>query len=325
MMIPKLTRAATHGFTRWTVGGAGHGATHMLPVLAELSRSAPREMDVRWCDPRPGKADAIAKRAAGSGIQAVGVQGTVEAEIEAHGADSTYVITIDSPDGMARAYQAALQRNCTAFGYFLIKFPDGGLYGFRVVVGSQDGAKKEEMAFLCSALAGVTARAGRRSVVGDRGLPEHRVAERLYRRWQADHLLQNAGKAAAGLEPESSPIEVTPDGYTTMPVVVQDSTSGWSEPRELARKVFDSLDTPVPAGDEVAIGEVGPDGIRLHRARIRVTDRRLGVGRSVALDDKALALLKAEEADRVRLEAERAIGQAKRRSISRAWPALVTD
>jgi len=66
----------------------------------------------------------------------------------------------------------------------------------------------------------------------------------------------------------------------------------------------------IAPGKDLCIGEVGPDGIRLHVARYRALDRALSVNETPVVDEGGL---------------EEALRRGKRQTISRSYPVYTTD
>jgi hypothetical protein len=233
-----------------------------------------------YVDPVPGRAVALAERATAMGIQADWMEGRVEQCLPAlrqhqHQPMTPLLLNIDRPRELATAIRQS--RGLPVLAYMMMRTPNGELLGIRVVIEADDDEGREMAATFFGQLGEVTARRGHNAIFGERGEASHMVNEPLYRAWFAKHAEENLPKVISGLEPDSALIELTADGVTTLPMQVHNSReTGWAEPTDLAREVAES-GAPLLRGEDFVVAEQGPDGVRLHLARVRKTDKALAV------------------------------------------------
>lgn len=260
-------------------GGAHRGANLNLPYLAAFNRdSTTYQVQPHYVDPVPGRAAALAERATSMGIPAAWMEGRVEQclpAIRQHLPMTPLLLNIDRPRELATAIRQS--RGLPVLAYMMIRTPNGELLGISVVIEPSDDEGRELAATFFDELGEVTARRGHNAIFGERGEANHLANEPAYRAWFARHAEANLPKIISGLEPDSALIEVTTDGWMTMPMVVHDSRlTGWAEPIDLAREVAES-GAPLLRGEDFVVAEEGPAGVRLHQARVRKTDKVLAV------------------------------------------------
>jgi len=303
------------------VGGARRGAELMQPAIQMFNEDSQRfAIAPLYVDPYPRRAMELAVRARENGIPALAAEARVEEMLQKAGENelAPLVLHVDRPLVVATALRAATNRS--VLGYMLLRMPTGELYGMRMVLCSYETELKHLGAQFFEGLGEVTARSGTSFIVGEQGRPEHLVVEPVYREWFASHMKINLAKLVAGLEPESNPFEVTPDGRRVLPLHIWDSRSGWEAPLALTARITSKPVFPVIRGGEFAVGEIGPDGVRIHRLRFRQTDGKLTLYGMILVD---VANVKAaEEQERTRRELERVL---RRNTISRMQPVFTTD
>ena len=304
------------------VGGSGRGATLLQESTLDVNRASERiSAKPVYVDPVPGRAHQLAERGIAMGIQAEHREARIEELL--NGLDrqqlAPLVMNVDQPGALAGALELSAGQPQPVLGYLLVRMPNGALYGIRFAIGADEEPIKRTAALLFGQLAEVTARSGASFVVGADGRPEHVAAESAYRHWFAQHMTANLPKAFAGIEADNNPIEVTPDGTTTWALLVRDSRTGWADPQALAADVVAHPETPIVRGEDFAIGEAGPDGIRVHRVRLRKTDGKVAVRGIAALDPESI------EAERVRRMAEEALRRAAYDTVTRTNPVYTTD
>ena len=260
-------------------GGANRGAMMNLPYIAQFNAdSTTLRMQPQYIDPVPGRAAALAERATSMGIPATWLEGRVEQCLPAlrqHQPTTPLLLNIDRPGELAKAIRQS--RGLPVLAYMMMRTPNGELLGIRVVIEAGDDEGREKAAAFFDQLGEVTARRGSNAIFGERGEASHLANESIYREWFARHSESNLPKIIAGLEPDSALIEVTRDGRTTIPMMVHDSRlTGWAQPMDLAREVTES-GAPLLRGEDFVVAEQGPDGVRLHQARVRKIDNALVV------------------------------------------------
>src|SRR5260221_395980 len=163
------------------------------------------------------------------------------------------------------------------------------------------------------------------AVLGAEGRPEHLALEAAYRQWFADHMNANLTKIVAKIRPESDPFEVTTDGQTTMPLLMRESPEGWRDTSVLAREIVEQPTDPITRGHDFTVGEIGPDGIRFHVARMRALDGKPAIHSAAVVDPKTYEAADAERQERVQREAQEALQRAERQTVSRTQPVFTTD
>lgn len=345
-------------------GGSGRGLQGLLGPISEWNgRSDRTTIKLRAVDPVPGRAFAVASEASARGITArlaeVRVQDLLAQEGDAE--RSPAYLALDDPGSDASALEVLATQRRPVLGGLLIRTPWEELIGLRWTLAANDTENKRLGARFFTKLAEVTARRGSAYVVGERGRSEHAAAEKQYRAWFGEGATMNAGRIAVGIEPEVvAPFTVTTNGRNTLPLLLRDSGPVWADPIEIAADLVTSPTTPIilVKNEEFAIGEIGPDGIRIHRVRLR-HDGRISLRGGAAVDRETLqavedhrraeavrlawearereeaarqaearareAARQAEVWEKLRPLAEAAIARAMRQSLSRQSAAFVTD
>jgi hypothetical protein len=310
-------------------GGAGQGARHLVSAIHDLNTLSDRfHIEPTYVDPVPAKAVSLVREAADAGVHAHAIEAHVEEILTDNASDNidrVVVLNLDRPASIAAALRAVAAREQEVLGYLLVATPTAELFGVRFVLRSGEGELVRQAARFFDGLAAVTARSGSTWVIGERGRPEHRATETVYRAWFADHLQANLPKLVADIEPETSPVEITRDGTTTLAAVLIESPTGWREPRVLAEEVAAEPPMPLVRGEDFAILETGPDGVRIHRVRLRVTDGRLAVFDTTGIDPAMVEEVRQREIERARIATEAIARRAERSTISRLNPAYTTD
>ena len=307
-------------------GGAGRGTKQMLPHIASFNRASQRvQIAPIIADPIPGKALEMAERFLRGGVTAEPVEAKLEEVIQGDETGNCPVIVqVDQPESLRKILKLTIGRPNPVMGYLLIKTPDYGLYGLRMVLRGGEDDRKEEASIFFEKLSHLTVRGGSKQVFGESGRPEHVTSEPLYREWFGEHMKENIGKLTVGIEPESAPFELTPDGTKTSPMFIRDNRSGWADPFAMAQDLVENhLPGPLVRGEDFIIAELGPDGLRFHTTRLRKTDGKLAVRGVVGLDPGSIR--EAEEQERIRRAVEKARRQTERQTLSRKWPVWPTD
>jgi len=298
-------------------GGAGRGARATLPAATEWSEKSERTV-IRpiYVDPVPGKARQLQMQAVDSGLDAEAYEMKIEEALTGEMAPNTAVVLqLDQPAAVEHALLVSVEYPVPVFAYSMVRTQRDQLLGLALALAAEERDLKKRAAELFKSLAALTVRSGAGAIFGDDGRVQHRQAEAVYRRLCSRHLLRNLPKLIAGLPPESNPIEATWDGQTWQGLVIR-PVAGWQQPVELARQVASDPDIPLIPGQEYTVAELGSDGIRLHRIRMRRLDGRMTVNGTAALDEAVAA----EQAERLRREAETAMQRANRQAITRTQP-----
>jgi hypothetical protein len=299
----------------------------MQPALAEFNRASTRfSLAPVYVDPVPERAAALAREGLQRGLPSRAIEARIEEVLPTLKGDKfPLIVSVDNPTAVATALEAAATGGRPVLIYFLVRMPNDELLGIRAVLREDDVEQQQLGARFFRKLAEVTARSGAAAVVGENGRPEHLALEPAYRAWFAEHMNTNMTKLVAHIEPESDPFEVTLDGKTTMSLMLKESTAGWTDPSELARAIVENPAMPVMRGKDFAVGEIGPDGIRVHVVRVRATDGKAAIDASAAVSPEAYRAADAERQEAIRRQLADTVARAERQTVSRTQPVVTTD
>ena len=324
-----LPERDTHAPARVEVltAGANRGARLMQPAIAAFNRASTRfALTPVYVDPVPERAAAVAREGIQRGIASRSIEARIEEVLPARRADKfPLIVSVDNAEAVASALEAASTGGRPVLVYFLVRMPNDELLGIRAVLQENDIEHQQLGARFFHKLAEVTARSGASAVVGSQGRPEHLALEPAYRAWFADHMNANMTKLIAHTQPESDPFEVTMDGRKTMSLMVKDSTGGWTDPSDLARAIVEHPSMPVTRGRDFAVGEIGPDGVRVHVLRVRATDGKPAINASAIVSPDAYRAADAERREAIRRELAEAVARAERQTVSSTRPVFTTD
>lgn len=219
------------------------------------------------------------------------------------------VVQVDQLATLARILITAVDR--TVIAYILLGLPSQHLLGLRMVFTSADAEAQRRMAFLCACLSTLTRRTGADALFGPGARSSHRAAEPLYRSWISSHLVANLPKIACGLTPVAHSVEATIDGRRTMALFPLDHRDSFRSSEEVAEEVLRNPDEPILRGEDVTVGEVGPEAVRFHFCRER-RDGQLAHRRGTTFENNPEA-------------ARTAILHAERETITKRNPLTATD
>jgi hypothetical protein len=323
-------------------GGTNHGGRGLLPHVADFQRKS-NVIDVKiiGVDPIPGRANQFVQDAAAHGLRAQAREAKIEDVITEGVGNALIILNMDAPRAHAAALASAADTDSPVLGALYATAPaDGQLYGIRYVCLGEEHEHKQELARLFASLAAFGAKGGRERVWGERGRPEHRPLERVYRDWTGTFVRENLAKIAVGLPSNNHHIELTRDGTHTLPVIIRESPQGWASPFTLAVEVLGNPPAPILRGDEFVIAELRPEGARFHFARLGKTDGRVRVNGYAGFDQETLdvaeraererqvqheAALQLAERERQTREVAEAVRRAEQKTISRRRPLFFTD
>lgn len=304
------------------VVGTHQGAEESLPAITAFARRSARPVHIAATDPLPGRAPRFAQLLRDNGIAASAREERFQhVQPQGFAENTTILLHTDSPDANADILAQAADAPYAVKGFLFVRTPDQRLLGVRASAGPQEADAKRDLAKFFRALHAVTARTDSRFVLGDQGIPAHRAIAPEHRASFRRFLTDQLDRSLAGLPTTSPGLEISLDARTTLPVFLVDSTMGFQDPGDLATRFVANPPAPIYPGMDFFIGELGPDGVRLHRTRYRLTDGRAGLYDTVGLDPASL--LQADE--RQRQETQRAIERAERSTITRRSPVFVTD
>jgi hypothetical protein len=296
------------------LGGLNRGGIHAINTVAAMNAASPSvELRLRGIDPNPNAIHHAQVAASERGLRLVSVRGRVEdvcADDGAAAAARPMILATDDAHADADGLLLAAEHGRAALVYLLIRLPTTALVGLTAVLAKADTELKVALAAFLAALGEATVRKGARAVLGDQALPAHVFLEPHFRLLFREHLVENLQRLAWDLEAEAAPIEVSYDGETRLPLVIVDSRSGWRDAAALAQEVLARPLVAIEPGKDLCIGEVGPDGIRLHLTRYRALDRAISVHGTTVVDAAAL---------------EEALRRAERQTINRTYPVYTTD
>lgn len=316
-----------HPNTNVVVLGAHRGARQNIPHLARIENDSTRiTPQITYVDLYPGRAVQTAELARGRGLTARGVEERAEDYLDNGLPEHTPIfLHLDDPNAVATILRRAEGKPYPIAGDMLLRTPDEHLLGLGFTITEGDDDAKRRVASVFQAIDRVTPRRGAAWVIGEHGRPEHRAAEDAYRTWIGEHARRDLARLMVGLPPESYELELTTNGRNRLPVFVEENTSAWQEPFTLARAFAANPPTAVLRGEEFAIAEIGPNGLRLHIARIRRTDGAVALQGFVGYDPATLDALDRAEREREERQLAGAVERAQRQTITRRAPMFTTD
>jgi hypothetical protein len=299
----------------------------MQPAIGAFNRASSRfTLAPVYVDPVPERAATLAREGMARGIASSALEARIEEVIPARDRKHwPLIMSVDNAHAIASALEAVDIKERPVLIYLLVRMPNEELLGIRVVLQEGDALHQKLGARFFRALGDVTARSGAAAVVGNQGRPEHLALEPAYRAWFAEHMNANMTKIVARTQPESDPFEVTLDGRKTLSMMLRDSGSGWTDPTDLARAIVEHPSMPVVRGRDFAVGEVGPDGVRIHVLRMRATDGKAAINASAIVTPDAYRAADAERREAIRRQLAEAVARAERQTVSRTRPVFTTD
>jgi hypothetical protein len=308
-------------------GGANRGALQMQRAFQEFNRASNRfTLSPIYADPVPERAALLVREAAKRGVPARAIEARVEEVLPSREFKHLpLILSVDNAEAIASALESVVLAERPVLIYFLIRLPNEELLGFRAVLQHGDEEHLKVGVRFFRKLAHVTARSGAAAVLGAEGRPEHLALEMAYRRWFADHMNANLTKIVAKIRPDSDPFEITTDGQTTMSLLMRESPNGWADPSVLAREVIESPAAAIARGRDFGVAEIGPDGVRLHIARVRALDGKPAIQAAAVVDPSAYNAADVERRERARRELQQSIERAERHTMSRTRPVFTTD
>ena len=297
--------------------GTNAGGTAAATVLADASgRTHDTEFAVHAVDPNGENLSRFVALATSRGLSVTSEQQPIEAVLAMRTDDAPLGIFIDAPASIATALEAGARTGRPMLLYVAILLGTGDLLGLRAVLTASNTALALQLAALFQAMSGATIRSGASAVFGVEASPRSIGLEPLIRAWFASHMLANIYKLLDTLPPVSAAVEATRDGAASLPLLVQDSTTGWDDPQTLAERLLARPPIPIELGTDVLIVELGPENdVRLHEARRRRSDRQIAL--------RTASIPVAQDIDWPSLAA--AARRITENAISPSFPIYVTD
>jgi hypothetical protein len=324
-------------------GGTNRGGRETLRHLANLQHDTEViDVELVGVDPIPPRAQQFIEEAQRLGLRGEAREAKLE-EVIAEGIPehTSVLVHVDTPQGHAAALELLADTDAPVLGALYAASPvDGQLHGFRYVFAGDEHDEKREVARMFRSVANFTGKGGYDRVWGERGRPDHRPLEPVYRDWAGNFVRENLAKLAVRVPSNNHYIEMTRDGRHTLPVVIVESPHGWAPPFTLGTEALGNSSVSILRGDDFAIAELRPDGARFHFARQGKTDGRLRVNGFTGFDHETMDAVEREErerqlqhdralqaAERARQEREvrEAVRRAEQRTITRRRPLFFTD
>ncbi len=268
------------------MGGAGNAARSFGPSVASLNRRLDGGIAPKYIDPALGKAQSQALADREMGVPA----SYIEARIEDTPLDGSgpIVLHVDRPEPILAVLERAPPR-AEFLAYLVIASAGLPLLGLMVALGKHDLRSREGLTQFMRSLAQVTARSGSERVLGDRASLAHRGQEAGVRREFIAHFERNLPRFAGGLELEDAPITLTRGGMAAEAVIVLSPAGVWRTPSELERGLADHATVPLLRGSNLVLIEPNTAGaLRIHSARLRLSDGALSVGGAVLPGQRGL-------------------------------------
>ncbi len=259
--------------------GVNAGGTAAAGILADANgRAHDTEFIIHAIDPNGENLHRFATFASDRGLSVTTEQQPIELALATRSDDAPLCIFIDNPASIAGALEAGARTRRPMLLYVAILLSTGDLLGVRAVFTSSQTALALQLAAFFRAVSGSTVRSGANAVFGAEAPPRSIGLEPLIRGWFASHMVANIYKLLYTLPPVSAAVEATRDGATSLPLLVQDSTTAWDDPQTLAERLLARPPIPIELGTDVLIVELGPeDDVRLHEARRRRSDRQIAL------------------------------------------------
>ena len=297
--------------------------TSRSPIAAALGQynatSHYAQLRPVYVDPQPGKAQALAREGRATGMSAEYQEGTIQTALRDN--HDPVFLNLDHPQTLAECLEATGDRPTLA--YTLIVSPKARMYGVPMLLTPDDPEDRRLAVRLFQSLAAVTANTGAQAVFGLDRPAEHVWQEPAYRTWFAEHMTKHVYRVVAGVPSEATAIAITLDGRTAMPLMITEGTQ-WQHTATLANQVVNDLPYAIRRGQQFAVADVLPEGIRIHPVRIRHTDAKTAVYEAVAIDPDTVDTHE-EENLRLRARAEELLRRAEQDTITRRDAALMTD
>lgn len=258
---------------RLHMGGAHRGAEALLPRIADFNNnSSTFTIEPEIVDIAPGRAKSTHALAERLGITGASWQeGSIEAALSRQ-VTGPVTVHIDSPEGLARALDAARQANTPAFGLLVVRLGNGQLIAIYVAARPTDSTAHDQIQQFLKRLSGVSMRGSHAADV----FTGSEVAEQDLRESFAQMLMGELPAIASNSHTHAPPLMLGRPGRPPARLVVLDPSERAREPQSLVTATLDRLPA-TRRGTDVVVAELVPDAVLLHDVRVR-TDTRLAIG-----------------------------------------------
>ncbi|MBI5515262.1 MAG: hypothetical protein HY909_15905 [Deltaproteobacteria bacterium] len=279
--------------------GAHRGARENLAALTNFNQtSVAAVIDAVYVDPAPGRAEETAELARRDGLIADAIEARAEDVLAAEEVDAN-VFHVDNAVALANGLAVLGERRLPSLGYLILVPPVGRMMGLRLVLPPGENERRDEARAFFRALAKVTARSGSREVFGESARGSHQLMEPFLRRSFARHTQDELARLTSGVVPEHAPIDVTYDGETSLPMLI-DVRDTFGEPGAVIEAVVRRPAVPLRRGTRFLVSEVTSGGVRLHEVKRREVDGQIE-SRALATIDEASVLARLREPPAVAL------------------------
>lgn len=258
------------------IAGAGRGATHVMPFLAELDRgSMALAIRPEVISPRADELARIAALAKAHGLDIITTEAKIQDVLAAAppGSVEPLIINVDRPRVAAEALAKAAESNRPVLLHMFLQLPGRPLMLIAAILTRYQKQLKRDLATFFEVLGKVTAPNGSDAVFGDGAPADNIELEPAQRAWINDHIATNLLKVVVDLEPNTAPVQMVVGGEARTLLLVK-SPNGFRSIEDVEADVTEHLIVPLERGKDFVVAEIGRDAIRFHDGRLR-TDGRL--------------------------------------------------
>lgn len=251
------------------VGGAHNGAAGNLTVKAAVNRASTAVgIHVTYYDEILGRALALAGRANRSGIEAAGVEASLEAAGLASLTPGDVVIYHTHSAGLvARGLRATLDAGIYSMIYLIIQFPSSDVYAVAATLRPTDRAE-HILAALLMAEFEASAAPGQFAIYAGRHAITQPI-ERVLRGHLAAHHERGLMPLVVGAPLGVHAFEVSINARPMLPMVVTESRLGAGVPQRLVDAAAAEHPEVLEHGRGFVLAELVPEGIHFHETFVR--------------------------------------------------------
>ena len=312
------------------LAGAGRGGQANLSAFKQFNNEAIKaELLLGIIDPVSGRAETLATKAMTEGIKAIGGEEHIEDIVFEGGICPPIVTAIDTASDNAQTIRNAEESLQTVIGQLLVKTNEDDLFALRFHLRHKDKIARLQTLALLDAMSRISERKGGESVWGEEGRTEHRLLEPVFRENYAQSLARDLRKTLFHLEPECSPLEISFDGKTVYPLIVE-TNPRHLPPEELLDDLPSHLYLPFGRGDSLVVAEIVGNDIGLQKVSRRRSDGCLVLSdiadtTSIAQADGMQSMIDRYREEQVNEEKARLQARLNRSSLSLSKPITTTD